>query len=68
MQEEMDRTLSMHGKQEMQRKIWPETLKRSEHLGESKTGETMIVKLIFNKEVVMSGFICLRVSTKGKLL
>jgi hypothetical protein len=28
----------------------------------------MIVKLIFNKEVVMSGFICLRVSTKGKLL
>jgi hypothetical protein len=49
MQDEMGRTLSIHGKQGMKRKLWPDTLKRSEHLGDSETGGTIVVKLILNK-------------------
>jgi hypothetical protein len=68
MQDKMDTTLSMHGKQEIQRKLKPERMKVSEHLCDSETGRTIVMKLILNKLGDMSGFIWLRVRTRGKLL
>lgn len=67
MQDKMDTTLSMHGKQEIQRKLRPQTLKVSEHLCDSETGGTIVMKFL-NNLGDRSGLIWLRIWTKGKLL
>jgi len=48
MKGKMDTTLSMHGKQEILRKVRPETLKVSQHFCDSEMGGTIVMKLFLN--------------------